>query len=113
MDSKEILAAVLKRCAKEDPDLLVQMCLEANGQMEMWHELIHNFNWIKSTERLPKYDMEAYDVTIECPEGVRIINVAIYKHLNNEWELMIDKHHFKDCKVVAWKQRSKPYEGSR
>lgn len=73
---------------------------------------INNSEWTKVTDRYPKYDMEAYDVTIECPQGDRTINVAIYRHLNKSWELMVDRHHFQDCKVIAWKERSKPYEGS-
>lgn len=52
----------------------------------------------------------AYDITLD-DKGARLINVGIYRPLEDNWELLIDKHNYQDCKVVAWKERTEPYEG--
>lgn len=66
-------------------------------------------DWIPISEQLPNNDLEAFDVTIEYPDGGRSVNVAIFRISNKSWELMIDKHHFKDSIVIAWKKRQEPY----
>lgn len=65
--------------------------------------------WNPLTKHLPQVDMEAFDVTIEHPDGIRSLNVAIFRTSNQTWELMIDKYHFNDCKVIAWKERTDYY----
>ncbi len=52
-----------------------------------------------------------YDVTLQDIDGGRLLNVAIYRPLENTWELLIDKHNYEGCKVIAWKERTSIYEG--
>lgn len=67
-------------------------------------------DWIPTKKSVPER-MEAYDVTVKEPFGGRLINVAIFRPNNSTWELLIDKHNYADCKVIAWKPRSEPYQG--
>lgn len=53
----------------------------------------------------------AFDVTLDDGGGARLINVGIYRPLEDSWELLIDKHNYQDCKVVAWRDRPEPFEG--
>lgn len=45
-----------------------------------------------------------YDVTIETPDGTRLANVG-YLTPERKWELLIDRHNYKDCYVLAWTHR--------
>lgn len=67
-------------------------------------------DWILKSKRLPDR-LDAYDVTLVDPDGARLVNVAIFRSENSTWELLTDKHNYQDCKVIAWKQRSEPYQG--
>lgn len=67
--------------------------------------------WIPVKTLVPDIDMDSFDVTIETPDGTRLTNIAIYRKKTDEWELMIDKHHFRDCKVIAWQPRVPIYKG--
>lgn len=66
--------------------------------------------WIRRSKRLPD-KLDAYDVTLQDLDDARLINVAIFRPENSTWELITDKHNYQDCKVVAWKPRSEPYQG--
>lgn len=66
-----------------------------------------NTPWIAIDFSMPEHLM-GVDVTIETPDGARLTNVAVF-HFPGRWELLIDKHHFQDCKVIAWKPRPLPY----
>lgn len=67
-------------------------------------------NWISVKEVLPMPTFEkAYDVTIQTPDGTRLLNVAMLPKLG-EWQLLIDKHNYQDCIVIAWKLRTPPYK---
>lgn len=67
--------------------------------------------WIAKSKRLPDR-LDAYDVTLIEPSGdARLLNVALFRSENSTWELLLDKHNYQDCKVIAWKERSEPYQG--
>ena len=66
--------------------------------------------WIIAKFRKPAA-MQVVDVTVEDPYGSRLSNVGMYRQLEDTWELMIDKHNYQDCKVVAWMERRPVYEG--
>lgn len=68
-------------------------------------------DWIPKSKRLPDR-LDAYDVTLQDLDGARLVNVAIFRSENSTWELLTDEHNYRDCKVIAWKQRSEPYQGS-
>ena len=66
-------------------------------------------DWISVRKELPK-DLAAFDVTIN--DGyARLLNLALWWPQKNEWELLVDKHNYSDCKVVAWRERPKAYDG--
>lgn len=67
-------------------------------------------NWISKDKAVPA-KLDAYDVTLIDINGARLVNVAIFRPLNSTWELLLDKHNYQDCKVVAWKERPEPYDG--
>lgn len=67
-------------------------------------------DWIPKSKRLPD-KLDAYDVTLVDMDGARLVNVAIFRPENSTWELMNDKHNYQDCRVIAWKPRSDPYQG--
>lgn len=50
-----------------------------------------------------------YDVTIETPDGTRLINVG-YLNPQRKWELLIDRHNYQDCFVIAWTERPNPWK---
>jgi hypothetical protein len=67
-------------------------------------------NWVTIRQRAPTH-FDAYDVTLQDWDGGRLINVALFRPEEARWELMIDKHNYEGCKVIAWKERSEPYIG--
>ncbi len=67
-------------------------------------------DWIPVRKKKP-HDLHHYDVTLEDTDGSRLWNVAIYRPMENTWELLIDKHNYQGCKVVAWRERTAVYEG--
>lgn len=67
-------------------------------------------DWIPVRKRLPDR-LDAYEVTVEDVYGGRMVNTAIFRSENSTWELMTDKHNYQDCKIVAWKLRSEPWQG--
>lgn len=68
-------------------------------------------SWKSIFDKLPTKDLEAYDVIIGYPCGGSSVNCAIFRMSDKSWEIMIDKHHFKDAEVRAWKERSKLWIG--
>ncbi len=67
-------------------------------------------DWILFRFRKPA-NLHHYDVTLQDLDGGRLLNVGIYRALEGTWELLIDKHNYQDCKVIAWRERPAVYEG--
>lgn len=67
--------------------------------------------WTLFRKKKP-HAVRSYEVTLEDIEGARLLNVAIYRPLENTWHLLIDKDDYEGCKVVAWRERSDVYGGS-
>ncbi len=67
-------------------------------------------DWIISKFRKPN-NFQAVDVTLLDTSGGRLLNIAIYRELEDTWELLIDKHNYQGCKVIAWKERPAVFEG--
>lgn len=67
-------------------------------------------DWIISKFRKPN-NFQAVDVTLQDNDGARLLNIAIYRELQDTWELLIDKHNYEGCKVIAWKERPTVFEG--
>lgn len=67
-------------------------------------------SWTPNNKRLPER-LDAYDVTLLDALGSRTVNVALFRPSKVTWELMIDKHNYADCRVIAWKERGEPYKG--
>lgn len=65
--------------------------------------------WICSDKQLPT-EFGVYDVTIEdCCSAVALMNVAMYRPKGEQWELLIDKHNYEGYRVIAWRNRGKPF----
>ena len=67
-----------------------------------------NMQWIPVEQDLPRDLINCVDVTIETPCKTRLCNIAMFYH-PKRWELLIDKHNYQDCKIIAWKSRTEPY----
>lgn len=67
-------------------------------------------DWVLFRFRKPS-NLQAVDVTLEDSDGGRLLNMGIYRELENTWELLIDKHNYQGCKVIAWRDRPAVYEG--
>jgi hypothetical protein len=66
--------------------------------------------WVSVRKKKP-HNLNHFDVTLEEEGGGRLLNVGIYRPLENTWELLIDKHNYQGCKVIAWRERASIYEG--
>jgi hypothetical protein len=67
-------------------------------------------DWIPRSKKIPDR-LDAYEVTLQDINGARFVNVAIFRPENATWEILTDRHAYADCKVIAWKQISEPYQG--
>ncbi len=71
---------------------------------------MRNSEWIPVWEVLPS-NLQGVDITLETPDRIRFCNIAIYR-TPNHWEILLDRHHFQDCKIVAWRMRPDPFTGN-
>lgn len=68
---------------------------------------LHFIGWTPIYLKWP-YSEGAYDVTIETPDGMRLLNVGYFDG-DKTWTLLIDKHNYQDCHVIAWGLRPEPW----
>lgn len=66
-------------------------------------------SWFLASKTLPD-SYVAVDVTLKAMDGTRFLNVGYLDPAKN-WHLLIEKHHYLDCHVIAWKRRTDIYEG--
>jgi len=64
--------------------------------------------WKKCNEEMPE-TLTLVDLTVEDIHNERFMNTGYY--FEGMWNLVIDAHHYKDCVVIAWRDRGDYYRG--
>ena len=69
-------------------------------------------DWVCCDSRLPE-EFGCYDVTVESSyHDVRFMNVAYFRPVCGQWDLLLDKEDLEGFRVIAWRDRGKCFEWS-